>query len=92
MHCSLVLSGNVLLCVCAREVLGAGHSSAFFLFGCQKSYKRKSSTSGGKADILTTAPESLPSVFPLALQRGGAGREGQGLALNRPVQAFYFFL
>lgn len=28
-------------------------------------------------------PESLSSAFPLALQRGGAGREGQGL---------YFFL
>ena len=37
-------------------------------------------------------PESLPSPFPLALQRGAAGREGRGLAPIQPVQALYVFL
>lgn len=82
---------SLCVCVCERH-LGAGDGPAFFLFGCQKTYKRKSGTSGGKADILAAAPESLSSAFPLVMRRGGAGREGRGLAPNGPVQALYFFL
>lgn len=68
-----------------------GEGPAFFLFGCQKSHKRKSGMSGGKADILTAPVSAFQVLFLLHCSEGE--QEGRDGDLHRmPVQALYFFL
>jgi len=81
MHRSLVLNGNVLVCVCVTERerhLGAGDRPAFFLSGCRKSQRRKSGTSGGEADIPTAAPREPSQPFSSCAAARGSRKGGTG--------------
>lgn len=92
MHRSLVLNGNVLVCVCVRGTWVQETVLPFSSLDVGKPTRGRAARVEAKQTSLLPPPESLSSAFPLAMRRGGAGREGRGLALNRPVQALYFFL
>lgn len=87
MRCSLVLNGNVLVCVCER----GSWVQETVLFGCQESYKRKSRPNGGEADILTAGPREPFKCFSSCTAARGSRKGGTRTHTEQACPSTLFF-